>query len=412
MFKTRLAVAACGILGWLAGMARGEDTWSGCRVMPNSEKLVLRAEVDGPAAANVYHVEWPATVERVEGQWLRIVDRGSYSVPPFSGWVSTDDVLRLDAAHDRYVDALATADTPCLHWLAGICLQSKGETRSARQEFLQTLRLPPDAGDAAVRAAVEQDPKLLDPALRLAEMKAAEAKTAGEAMEAAEAIGGLCETARRAGISRPRLLFEHAEALRRAYRLKSSGEDDGAADDPALLRSRRRGLSGLGVVRRRHPHADPSGWRGYMGRAELHLYRAAMLEEKASKLLSTGNGGGAVIAKVNPDAAASAAAVSSDDPNAMPSQINIRALDDFLKTLKPPKADGRAPDWSKVDPKAVAKAKAAIDCLAAAIPAADTAIGCFHEAIRRGPGIIEAYRDRGLAQLLTARSEAVLACPG
>ncbi len=154
MFKTRLILAACGILSWLVGTACGADSWSGCHVMPKSDKLVLRAEVDGPAAGDAYEIEWPATVERVEGQWLRITDRGGYSVPAVAGWVSSDDVLRLDAAHDHYVAAAMAADAPWLHWLTGVCLQTRGETRSARREFLQSLRLPADAAAAAARAAV------------------------------------------------------------------------------------------------------------------------------------------------------------------------------------------------------------------------------------------------------------------
>ncbi len=63
---------------------------------------------------------------------------------------------------------------------------------------------------------------------------------------------------------------------------------------------------------------------------------------------------------------------------------------------------------AKADPKSVEKATAAIDSLAAAVAAAGKSVGCFDEAVRRGPGIIEIYRDRGLAHLLTARCEAIL----
>ncbi len=211
MFKTRLVLAACGIFSWLAGTACGADTWNGCQVMPKSDKLVLRAEVDGPAAGDVYQIEWPATVERVEGQWLRIIDRGSYSVPPFSGWVSTDDVLRLDAAHDRYVDAAMAADAPWLHWFTGICLQTRGETRSPGASFSNPCGCPRTLPPPRLGRRSARNSRLLDAALRLAEMEAAEAKTAREAVDAADAIGELCETAARMGVRRPRLLFEHAE---------------------------------------------------------------------------------------------------------------------------------------------------------------------------------------------------------
>ena len=58
---------------------------------------------------------------------------------------------------------------------------------------------------------------------------------------------------------------------------------------------------------------------------------------------------------------------------------------------------------------AAERAEAAGVALAAAIQAIQVATDCFDEAIRRNPDLIEAYRDRGLADLLLAQSEGTLA---
>ena len=78
--------------------------------MPKSDQVLLRdgREITGDA----YQIAWPATVERIEGQWLKVVDHGGYRVPAICGWVSKDDVLKFDEAHSHYVEFLRTSDAP------------------------------------------------------------------------------------------------------------------------------------------------------------------------------------------------------------------------------------------------------------------------------------------------------------
>ena len=110
MVLRNLRLAIAGLVFLSAVAAYAGDPWNGARIMPKSDQVVLRD--GGECTGGVYQIEWPATVERIQGQWLWIVDRGGYRVPPVSGWVSKEEVLKLDESHDYYMRALQTEDAP------------------------------------------------------------------------------------------------------------------------------------------------------------------------------------------------------------------------------------------------------------------------------------------------------------
>ena len=137
MFRTNLRLVLWGVLGLWAAAACAADPWQNCRIMPKSDQLLLR--VGREITGDVYQIAWPATVERIEGQWLWIADHGGYRVPAVSGWVSKDEVLKFDEAHDYYMEFLQTADAPWVHWFVGICLEERKESETAQEEYLKSL---------------------------------------------------------------------------------------------------------------------------------------------------------------------------------------------------------------------------------------------------------------------------------
>ena len=190
--------------------------------MPKSDQLLLRdgREITG----DVYQIAWPAAVERIEGQWLWVADHGGYCVPPVSGWVSKDEVLKFNEAHAYYMESCRTADAPWVHWLVGICLEEKKESETAQEEYLEVPERCPGRHNVPCGWRWQMNPNLLDAAVRLERLKAAEAKSAEEAVAAADRIQSLAEAAESSGIRRPQALFEQAEALHKAFRLKLAEE--------------------------------------------------------------------------------------------------------------------------------------------------------------------------------------------
>ena len=187
MFRTNLRFVLWGALGLWAAAASAADPWQNAQIMPKSDQLMLR--VGGEVAGDVHQIEWPATVERIEGQWLWIADHGGYHVPAISGWVSKDEMLKLGEAHDWYMDMLQNYDAPWLHWLIGICLENRRESGPAEEEYLKCLSLKAGPHDAeAVRRAVEGQPNLLDAAVRLLRSWTLASNSAEEAATAASVL--------------------------------------------------------------------------------------------------------------------------------------------------------------------------------------------------------------------------------
>jgi hypothetical protein len=161
MYSTNLRFAMWCVLSWVTVASYAADSWHGAQIMPKSASLIL--QVGGPAppaptgrifvptgsscTGTVYDVEWPATVDVVEGQWLWVEDRGGYRCPSVSGWVNSNDVLKLAdpdlKLHDAYAcytGELKKGNDPWLHWMLGICLENNKETKAACKEYCEALK--------------------------------------------------------------------------------------------------------------------------------------------------------------------------------------------------------------------------------------------------------------------------------
>ena len=118
------------------------------QVLPKSAHVQLVDEA-GRAVGSVVQIRWPASVESVDGQWIRVRDSGGYSVPPVVGWVRKDEMLRFGGGDDQvprtedprsyYTDTLEESPAPSdageLHWLRGIYYESQGETDAAILDY-------------------------------------------------------------------------------------------------------------------------------------------------------------------------------------------------------------------------------------------------------------------------------------
>jgi hypothetical protein len=148
-----------------------QPPWDGASIMPRRLDLQVQIGCGAPppppkrnelpkcSQRSIFEFEWPATVSRVEGQWLWIEDQGGYAVPRCAGWVSTRDVLRLDTtgnppdAQSYYTEQLRQQPgASWLHWLRGICLEAKGQAKAAQREYEKALCL---GGMPAARPATE-----------------------------------------------------------------------------------------------------------------------------------------------------------------------------------------------------------------------------------------------------------------
>jgi hypothetical protein len=380
--------------------------------MPKSDQLLLR---DGPRfIADVYAIEWPATVERIEGQWLWISDHSGYSVPPVAGWVSKEETLKVDEAHNHYMEILQTTDAPWVHWLLGICLEQSRESATAQDEYARSLNVSARDHDA-VRMTVERDVKLLDAAVRLYRLQADAVKSADEAMATAELLGGLFQAAERSGVRRPYVLFEQAEALRKGYRstlaevrkgihgldaqiaAASSERNGGAAAVQELFSKAENAYQSGTSLNPGDFCAGPHCWKALIGRAELYLDRTVVLEDEAWSLIKAGAKSPSSPGAKPPAAPPATSSVGRFDEPAKP--IDLEILDAFLKMWQSPQRK----------PAMAAQAEAVSVCLAEEIQLLRAAVRCFETAIARNPDLVEAYRDRGLAYLALARCEATLA---
>ena len=318
-------------------------------------------------------------------------------MPATSGWISKDDVVKVGDAQAYYRDFLQTSDAPWVHWLLGICLETGNESDTAQQEYLKALALNSAQGadSNAARIAVQMSPNMLDAAIGLQRIKAAGAKVADEAVEAADQIQLLSDDAKGRGVRRPHAFFQQAEALNKAYRLQVQEErsklhavddliaranaekDGGTAEDQALFKKADNLYQITASLDPTFAQAGPHVWKGCMGRAELYLSRVGFLNDEAWSLI-----GG-----TSAPAGASATATKS---------IDLQRLDVFIKNCGDPK-------------QGFAKAHAVCVCLAAEIQALREAVKCFDQAVSQSTDLVEAYRDRGLAYLGLARCEATLA---
>ncbi len=404
MFRTNLRFVFWGALGFWAAAASAADPWQNAQIMPKSDQLLLR--IGGEVAGDVHQIEWPATVERIEGQWLWIADRGGYHVPAISGWVSKDEVLKLAEAHDYYMDILQTYDAPWLHWLIGICLESRKESTPAEEEYLKCLSLNAESHDAdAVRRAVEGQPNLLDAAVRLLRSQTLATNSVEQAVMAANVLKELAPNVEAAGYRRPYVHFERAEALRRAFGrnvaeeqkklheieariARANSEKNGGTDDDRSLFTEADETYQLSTsAYSAYAPTGPHCWKGHLGAAELHLSRGEILRDEAWSLIA---------AEGASPASPPADAESADNVDAA-APVDLQLLDVFVKRL------------SQQGPATANQAKAACVCLAAAVESLQKAVAHFDKAVGLSPDLVEAYRDRGLAFYRLAQCEAAWA---
>ncbi|HEY4308882.1 MAG TPA: hypothetical protein VGN12_05470 [Pirellulales bacterium] len=72
------------------------DPWKGALILPKCATLQLvKSPSDHQFVGKVSQIEWPTTVSKIDGQWVKIRDGGRYSIPPAEGWVRKEDVLNL-----------------------------------------------------------------------------------------------------------------------------------------------------------------------------------------------------------------------------------------------------------------------------------------------------------------------------
>ncbi len=135
------------VLGLVAAFAsnvgQAGDTWQGAHVVPKSAQVMLTVEAH--AVGGVFDIEWPAQVQHADGQWLWIADDGGYSMPPVAGWVAKDDVVKAEDAPAYFTAEILRDPSPALHWLLGICWESRGDAKAAIAEYKQAEAFFPDA---------------------------------------------------------------------------------------------------------------------------------------------------------------------------------------------------------------------------------------------------------------------------
>ncbi len=209
--------------------------------MPKS--IELRLQIGGAApppppgrdvpqrgiTGTVNDIEWPATVVRAEGQWLWIEDESGYNSTPRAGWVNTEEVVRLGDSsllHDAityYGDELKLCHAPWLHWLRGICLESKKDVHAALNEYALALSesrtpavpiegFPPaDLVEGQIRATAPSPWRLesyqADAMTRRERINVEETKSSAVAFCSAQRIYQLILCGER----RPRLYYETAQ---------------------------------------------------------------------------------------------------------------------------------------------------------------------------------------------------------
>jgi tetratricopeptide (TPR) repeat protein len=242
MVALRVYLSACALLLVTSTMASGagHDPWMNSKILPKSADV--RLMVGASVVGGVHDIAWPATVERREGQWLWISDKSGLSNPAAEGWLSTDDVIKLEQAPSYYGSLLQKGEAAWIYWLRGIYWEEKSE-------------LPMAIGD--YQQASSRDPSLADVHLRLGRSNSKiKEVVAGRPWE---------EHFKRASALRSnsaQIYYEWGDALRAAYEPveKPEEKEDCFSDAEKHFATARQ--------------ANPSCHRSHLGWAELLLSRA------------------------------------------------------------------------------------------------------------------------------------------
>ena len=136
--------------------------WDEVKVLPKSPAFSLQKSADdSTSVAKITEIEWPATVSKVDGQWLRLGDEGGRSVRPAEGWVKKDNVIKLDDAQETAAQKIREAkpvaagspDAELAHqyWLRGVYWENAGEPENAIADYREAIAKKPKTGDFYLR---------------------------------------------------------------------------------------------------------------------------------------------------------------------------------------------------------------------------------------------------------------------
>src|SRR6185312_10031967 len=132
-------------------------SWDGLRIMPKSRQInLMESPLLKTLAGDSSKIEWPATVIKHGGQWLKIADSGAYDPGRLEGWILKDSVLKLDdvplhCATQLAKSGLAETDKAFLCWMRGVYWENQQEVQSALRDFDKAIDADSQFVDARIR---------------------------------------------------------------------------------------------------------------------------------------------------------------------------------------------------------------------------------------------------------------------
>jgi tetratricopeptide (TPR) repeat protein len=128
------------------------DPYTGNQILPKHEHLDVK--VGNSVVATEMDFVWPVTVDRVNGQWLWVIDEGpgSPNGSRVEGWVSKNDVVLLQndplinkkSAQDYYSECLAHDPySGWAHWFRGLTLIENRDWRAAKADLKKAVDYGP-----------------------------------------------------------------------------------------------------------------------------------------------------------------------------------------------------------------------------------------------------------------------------
>jgi tetratricopeptide (TPR) repeat protein len=175
MRRVVLSFAVICFCGLVTNGADAADPWSHAKVLPKSSQVRLMGDekrVTDRDAGSIFQIAWPASVAKIDGQWLLIRDEGGYSAPPVVGWVRKQDMLRTNGDGTSSADEPTTyfakkiqedpsnPEIPVLYWLRGIYWESQGqgEHEIAIADYCAAIRFA--CGSQGVAGGAPEPPSL------------------------------------------------------------------------------------------------------------------------------------------------------------------------------------------------------------------------------------------------------------
>ncbi len=146
-----------------AGSLSAATSWDHVPVWPKSQRVVILDDPDSrQVVATATDIEWPAIVEKTDGQWLKISDPGAYNAGPVDGWLRKDDILRLENVQSFCTSKIrhgggrdgGDPQSPSLadaYWIRGMFWENQGGTESALADYNQAIANGLRTGDVYLR---------------------------------------------------------------------------------------------------------------------------------------------------------------------------------------------------------------------------------------------------------------------